>query len=119
MDAAGNVVEESDFYPYGTKRVITSTLDNDYKFTGHERDTESGLDHTLYRKNSSALGRGVFELPMGDLGNLGQRLKENQKEIRKAYGIFPKRPKGVLFASWRRINFGSTLEPVSKMREMT
>ena len=27
-----SVMEESDFYPYGTERVITSTLDNDYYF---------------------------------------------------------------------------------------
>ena len=49
--------EESDFLPYGTERMITDTLDNAYKFTGHERDTESGLDHTLYRKYASNLGR--------------------------------------------------------------
>ncbi|MBI3895051.1 MAG: hypothetical protein HY313_03880 [Acidobacteria bacterium] len=56
-NATGGVVEESDFYPYGGERVITNTLDNNYKFTGHERDTESGLDHTLYRQYSSNTGR--------------------------------------------------------------
>ncbi len=33
------------------------SLDNNYKFTGHERDAESGLDHTLHRKYASNLGR--------------------------------------------------------------
>src|SRR5262249_21321441 len=49
-NAAGTVVEESEFYPFGTERVITDGLDNNYKFNSLERDTESGLDHTLYRK---------------------------------------------------------------------
>ena len=56
-NATGGVVEESDFYPYGGERVITDTLDNNYKFTGHERDTESDLDHTEFRKYSANLGR--------------------------------------------------------------
>ncbi|MBI3896340.1 MAG: RHS repeat-associated core domain-containing protein [Acidobacteria bacterium] len=50
-------MEESDFYPYGTERVITDTLDNTYKFTGHERDGETGLDHTLERQQSPTLCR--------------------------------------------------------------
>ena len=33
-NATGGVVEKSDFYPYGGERVITNTLDNNYKFTG-------------------------------------------------------------------------------------
>ncbi|MBI4443869.1 MAG: glucosaminidase domain-containing protein [Acidobacteria bacterium] len=56
-NSTGGVVEESDFYPYGTERVITDTLDNNYKFTGHERDPESGLDHTLHRQYASTTGR--------------------------------------------------------------
>lgn len=56
-NATGTVVEESDFQPFGVERVITDNLDNNYKFTGHERDTESSLDHTLYRQYSSSLGR--------------------------------------------------------------
>ena len=57
VNSTGGIVEESDFLPYGTERVITDTLDNTYKFTGHERDTESGLDHTLHRQYASNLGR--------------------------------------------------------------
>lgn len=56
-NSTGGVVEESDYYPFGVERPITDTLDNNYKFTGHERDSESGLDHTLYRQLSSAQGR--------------------------------------------------------------
>ncbi|MBI2820074.1 MAG: hypothetical protein HYX73_08850 [Acidobacteria bacterium] len=51
-------MEESDYYPFGQERVVTgSGALNNYKYTGHERDTESGLDHTLYRQLSSAQGR--------------------------------------------------------------
>ena len=55
----GCIVAESDYYPYGGERII-DTLDatsNTYKFTGNERDTESGLDHTDNRQYSSNTGR--------------------------------------------------------------
>ncbi len=45
-DANGNVKNSSDYYPFGGERVITSTIANNYKFTGLERDSETGLDHT-------------------------------------------------------------------------
>ena len=57
-DSSGSVVEESDYYPYGLERVVTgSGALNNYKYTGHERDTKSGLDHTLHRQLSSAQAR--------------------------------------------------------------
>ena len=37
-NASGGVVEESDYLPFGTENVIASTLDNNYKFIGMERD---------------------------------------------------------------------------------
>jgi RHS repeat-associated protein len=59
------VVSESDYYPYGGERVISNTLTpaNNYKFTGHERDGETGLDHALYRQYSSTTGRWLSEDP--------------------------------------------------------
>ena len=56
-NATGGIVEESDFYPFGGERVITDTLNNQYKFTGKERDTESGLDYFGLRYMSSGYGR--------------------------------------------------------------
>jgi RHS repeat-associated protein len=59
------IVSESDFYPYGGERVVTAdTTGNTYKFTGHERDAESGLDHTLFRQESSNTGRWLSPDPM-------------------------------------------------------
>jgi len=56
-NVSGVIVEESDYYPYGGERIIVNALDNNYKFTGQERDTESGLDYFIARHYSSNLGR--------------------------------------------------------------
>jgi RHS repeat-associated protein len=52
---AGNNV--TDFYPFGGERVISTGTPTNYKFTGKERDSESGLDNFGARYNSSSLGR--------------------------------------------------------------
>jgi RHS repeat-associated protein len=51
------VKDESDYYPFGGERVITNSDPNQYKFTGKERDGESGLDYFIARYYSSNLGR--------------------------------------------------------------
>jgi RHS repeat-associated protein len=57
--AAGNSFEEDlDYYPYGG--IVATNLDTvpqNYKFTGKERDSESGLDYFGARHYASALGR--------------------------------------------------------------
>ena len=71
---------ESGYYPFGGERVIsnssvdepcgTLTMANHYKFTGLERDTETGLDHTLFRQLSSGYGRWLSADPRaGNLAN--------------------------------------------------
>jgi RHS repeat-associated protein len=47
----------SDFYPFGGERVVLNNCFNAYKFTGKERDSESGLDNFIARYDSSNLGR--------------------------------------------------------------
>ncbi len=56
-NAAGTVLDDSDFYPFGGERAIVSSSGNTYKFTGKERDTESGLDNFGARYFGSNLGR--------------------------------------------------------------
>jgi RHS repeat-associated protein len=56
-DCCGNIFNESDYYPYGGERIITDSDANRYKFTGKERDTESGLDNFGKRYFGSSLGR--------------------------------------------------------------
>ena len=61
-NAAGTTIEdESDYYPFGGERAITSADPNQYKFTGKERDLESGLDFFGARYYSSQYAR--FMIP--------------------------------------------------------
>jgi RHS repeat-associated protein len=53
----GGIVEESDYVPYGGEIVISGTDPNHYKFSGKERDPESGLDDFEARHYSSGFGR--------------------------------------------------------------
>jgi RHS repeat-associated protein len=55
---------QSVYYPFGGERVITNNVANNYKFTGLERDSETGLDHTLNRQYSSNLGRWLSADPV-------------------------------------------------------
>jgi len=56
-DAAGNIKAESDYYAFGGELQLTNNDSNHYKFTGKERDTESGLDYFGARYYSNGLGR--------------------------------------------------------------
>jgi RHS repeat-associated protein len=56
-DAAGTVKAESDYYPWGGELQLVNNDTNHYKFTGKERDAESGLDYFGARYYSNALGR--------------------------------------------------------------
>ena len=55
------------YYPFGGERVYQSNVGNHYKFTGKERDPESGLDNFGARFNASSMGR--FMSP--DPANIG------------------------------------------------
>jgi RHS repeat-associated protein len=69
--------EESDFYPYGGEIVISGSDINHYKFTGKERDSESGLDEFGARYYTNALGRFMIpdwatnpiDVPYANFGN--------------------------------------------------
>jgi len=64
-DSTGNVKGESDYYPFGGERVISSTVTDGFRFTGIEWDSEDGLNHTQYRQQSPALGRWETPDPKG------------------------------------------------------
>lgn len=59
--SAGAVCYDADFLPYGQEVDYTSTCGSNYKFTGKERDSESGLDNFGKRYFGSSLGR--FQTP--------------------------------------------------------
>lgn len=57
-NAAGTIQNDSEYYPYGGERVYTQGATNQhYRFTGKERDTETGLDNFGARFDASSLGR--------------------------------------------------------------
>jgi RHS repeat-associated protein len=56
-NSSGSVLDDSDFYPFEGERVVTSSSGSNYKFTGKERDSESGLDNFGARYYSSSAGR--------------------------------------------------------------
>ena len=69
-DSSGNVKGESDYYRFGGERVTSSTVTDSFRFGGMEWDPEDGLNHTLYRKFSPALGRWEAPDPVrGDPSN--------------------------------------------------
>jgi RHS repeat-associated protein len=57
--ATGSTCEQDiDYYPYGgVEHDYCATVSQNYKFTGKERDSESGLDYFGARHHASALGR--------------------------------------------------------------
>ena len=56
-NSAGASVCETMYYPYGGERWSSCTDSNHYKFTGKERDGETGLDYFGARYNGSNMGR--------------------------------------------------------------
>jgi RHS repeat-associated protein len=60
-DSAGNIPakSESDYYPWGGELQFTNNDSNHYKFSGKERDSETGLDYFGARYYANSLGRFV------------------------------------------------------------
>jgi len=51
------VFYDADYYPYGGEKVVTNTCPQNYKWTGKERDAETGNDDFDARYYSSTYGR--------------------------------------------------------------
>jgi RHS repeat-associated protein len=76
-DAQGNIKNESDFYPWGGELQFTNGDSNHYKFTGKERDAETGLDYFGARYYSNGMGRFItpdwsstpVPVPYADMGD--------------------------------------------------
>jgi RHS repeat-associated protein len=68
--SAGVVCYDADLLPFGYETAYVTSCSQNYKFTGLERDSETGLDHTLHRKYESRLGRWLSPDPRrGNVGN--------------------------------------------------
>ncbi len=76
-DSAGTIKSESDYYPWGGELQFLADDSNHYKFTGKERDSESGLDYFGARYYSNGLGRFIsadwsatpIPVPYADFGD--------------------------------------------------
>lgn len=64
-DGSGNACYQATFTPYGQEYATQTTCSSHYKFTGYERDAETGLDYAFARYYSSRLGRFMSPDPMG------------------------------------------------------
>ena len=66
----GTVCWLADYYPYGQEINYTTTCSQNYKFTGYERDAETGLDYAFARYYNDRLGRFMSGDPApGDLSD--------------------------------------------------
>lgn len=76
-DSAENIKEDEDFYPWGGELQFLNNDSNHYKFTGKERDSETGLDYFGARYYGNWLGRFISAdwaakpeaVPYADLGD--------------------------------------------------
>ena len=66
--ATGNIKSESDYYPWGGELQFANGDSNHYKFTGKERDPETGLDNFGKRYYGNALGRFITPDPLLNSG---------------------------------------------------
>ena len=57
LDEDGNVVERKDYLPFGDEHITIGDNDEDYGYTGKEKDDETGLNYYGARYYDSSLGR--------------------------------------------------------------
>jgi RHS repeat-associated protein len=67
--SSGALCYDAEFTPYGQETSHTNSCPQNYKFTGYERDSETGLDYAFARYYNYRLGRFMSADPLaGDLG---------------------------------------------------
>jgi RHS repeat-associated protein len=76
-NASDSLCYEADFLPYGTENTpsgFSNTCSTNYKFTGYERDGETGLDYAFARYYNQRMGRFMSGDPLAGEGNDPQTL---------------------------------------------
>ena len=66
VNGSGTVTATYDYRPYGKVLATGGTDTSRFRFTGHERDDESGLDYMLARSYAYDIGRFLRPDPMQD-----------------------------------------------------
>jgi len=64
-DSTGHICYDADFTPYGQEINHTNSCPQNYKFTGYERDSETGNDYAFARYYNPRLGRFMSTDPLG------------------------------------------------------
>ena len=64
VDEEGSVTAAYDYWPYGKVLASSGAESTHFRFTGHERDAESGLDYMLARSYAYDIGRFLRPDPM-------------------------------------------------------
>jgi RHS repeat-associated protein len=64
-NSSGAVCFDDDYTPYGQELSHTNSCPQNYKFTGYERDSETGLDYAYNRYYNSRIGRFMSADPSG------------------------------------------------------
>ena len=64
IDETGAVTAAYDYWPYGKVLATTGAESTHFRFTGHERDSESGLDYMMERSYAYDTGRFLRPDPM-------------------------------------------------------
>ena len=85
-DALGNIKNESDFYPWGGELQFSANDSNHYKFTGKERDGETGLDYFGARYYANVLGRFISADPINSSPILSKLIANPQNLNAYQYG---------------------------------
>jgi RHS repeat-associated protein len=65
IQSNGALCYDADYTPYGQEMQHTNTCVQKYKFTGYERDSETGLDYAMNRYYNPRLGRFMSPDPSG------------------------------------------------------
>ena len=66
VDEEGAVTATYDYWPYGEILATSGAESTHFRFTGHERDDEAGLDYMLERSYAFDIGRFTRPDPMAD-----------------------------------------------------
>ena len=85
-DSTGDVVEVTDYYPFGEQRIHTTTgITEARKYTGHEFDTEANLTYAKQRYYEQDIGKWLSIDP-ASRDNPGQFLRDPQQLNMYSYG---------------------------------
>ncbi|MCM2356857.1 MAG: polymorphic toxin type 33 domain-containing protein [Geobacteraceae bacterium] len=91
-NSSGTVVWKADYKPFGEEQSVTSTIPNDKRFVGKEKDTETGLSYFGARYESDKIGRFISPDPVRAVDEKTSRTNEKmllnpQRLNTYAYGL--------------------------------